>query len=274
MRRVISLALFRPLPGEHRHGDAHTYFPLFLPAVLRAARAIFPGWEVWIHHDEHMRPGPYGSALRVMHDRGLLRLVDCGRTPALTAAMLWRLHPVFDQSVEYVLCRDLDGLPIPRERMCVERWIAARTALHAMHDHPGQRPAGDDGYLPGGLMDVWAPAFREQAPDITSVDYIIAEGNRRGLSFHAKGDDQVILNALLRRDGLSSLVHPYDPQKRRAKVRHLDLPDVHPEVLEFGDGMCEHMGGVFDVAPVAAFYDKFETSGPIIDAEREVGWNG
>jgi hypothetical protein len=269
MRKVISLALFRPAEGEHRHDNAHHYFPRFLPALIRAARVIFPGWEIVIHHDDTSINCYYGSTLRLMHERGLVRMVYCGPTAALCHAMLWRMYPVIDGSADYVLCRDLDSLPMPRERMAVDRWLESGKSMHIMHDHPHHGPGA---FIPGGLCGFWAPKFRELT-GIRDLRQMLDWGHKHGIGYHAKGDDQIVLNGMLPPlIGDDYLLHPWDPATGHTQVSPLALPDVPLKALAEGNSLADYTGGVFNARAVCKFYDLdfFPTSIPVAQAEADV----
>ena len=50
--------------------------------------------------------------------------------------MLWRLEPLLEFDVEYVISRDIDTRIQPREVLAVREWIASNKSLHIMRDHP------------------------------------------------------------------------------------------------------------------------------------------
>jgi len=269
--RVISLALFRPLPGEHRHADALDHFPRFLPALLRAARELFRGWEVWVHHDDGLDSCYYGSTLKLLARQGYLRLVYCGPVAALCHAMLWRLYPALDGAAEHVLCRDLDSLATPRERHAVEGWLRSGRALHVMHDHAHHASPGARAFIPGGMFGLHVPAFRHLT-GLTNMRQLLVHAQQLGVSLHAKGDDQVVLNSLLPPlIGDDYLLHAYDPGTGHAAVDPVALPGVDKRALARGNALTPYTGGVFDVAPVVAFYNQLPSSNPIHWAEQQTG---
>src|SRR5882672_3502655 len=109
MKKVVSLSLF----GEESR------YAAFVPAVVRAFFVIFPkgeGWSLRLHHDDCLYWSNLGAELHEMQVSGIVDLRYMGRKPQLCWGMLWRLAPVFDEDVDVVFCRDLDALPMPRDR--------------------------------------------------------------------------------------------------------------------------------------------------------------
>ena len=92
--KILSYALFR----AHNSQRAPGFFADRIPAVLRAARALFPEWTIVIHHDDTLDDNAYAPVLRRLHNSGALRLVNCGDAGhRMAEAMLWRLKPIWEQ---------------------------------------------------------------------------------------------------------------------------------------------------------------------------------
>jgi hypothetical protein len=49
--------------------------------------------------------------------------------------MLWRIEPINDPNVEYLIPRDTDTRIQPREVMAVQEWVQSGKSLHIMRDH-------------------------------------------------------------------------------------------------------------------------------------------
>lgn len=184
MKKVISIALF----GE---GDKYSRY---LPAFVRAHLNLFPieeGWKLRVHWD-----GDYYK-LQKYHFAGLIEARHMESAP-LTKAMLWRLDPVFDPSVDFVFCRDLDAPPMPRDRACCEEFIKAapktKCSVHTIHDnvmHVG---------IMGGLCGFHAPAFRDVTGFKTLNDLCKAAAHTDA-QWAQHGADQIALNNLLLKQG-------------------------------------------------------------------------
>src|SRR3990167_6523201 len=94
-KRIVSLSVF----GDSRFGAYHWQFmPRFLAAWVRAHHALFPGYELRIHHDHHLFSTNYGGTLCGLSRRGLVKLVYVPARPGMgkCEAMLWRLVPLWD----------------------------------------------------------------------------------------------------------------------------------------------------------------------------------
>ncbi len=105
-----------------------------MPTLVRAHQALWPDWEMRIHHDQAFEHHPYFQALVPMHGRGLLRLMYCGSPQALCDAMLWRLLPAFEGDDKVVLTADVDSLPMLKLRLCVDEWRASGKSFMVVHD--------------------------------------------------------------------------------------------------------------------------------------------
>lgn len=183
MRRIISTALF----GD---GDKYTRF---LPAFVRAHLNIYPiadDWKLHIYVDPIVAASHTGQVLNRLAANGLATVVNMG--PAvLTKAMLWRLAPVF-QDAAFVFCRDIDAVPMPRDRACMESFMATGCVVHTIHDnvaHVG---------IMGGLCGFDAPAFRRDM-GLSSLDEFYFYAQHAIWAHH--GTDQTVLNRFIDRRG-------------------------------------------------------------------------
>lgn len=176
---VASYALFGDAPFYRRH----------LPALVRAHHALFPEWQLRIHHDQQLAAGAYGRALREMAAAGLVRLVEAGRTPPLTLGMLWRMRPCWEAGVQFNLCRDIDALPTPRERLAVQAFMDSGAAVHCINDHPLHNSV-----MMGGLVGFRLPEFITVS-GLESFDELVAlGGGAAAQEWGEKGYDQTVLS--------------------------------------------------------------------------------
>ncbi len=175
--RVYSLAYYRHPDSGYESPDSGSsqgvFFQHFLPSLLRAYYAVFPDWELRIHHDLRVMETPYWPVLEELQANGQLRLVNCGEAPSLCGAMLWRCLPFWDEQVELFACRDIDSLPMPRERIMLEEFADSDLAIHAILDsesHTGPLMGGMcafKGPAPAENLDAWIDGFdlREHGSD-------------------------------------------------------------------------------------------------------------
>lgn len=268
MKKVISLALF----GDRAVGRWYKTYTQFLGAVLRAHHVILPvseGWSMRIHHDSDALGRPYGRTLKVLEKRGLVTLRDMGKAEdGVARAMLWRLEPVYDPEVDAVFCRDVDALPMPRDRGACEAFLASKATIHAIHD----RRVHDR--VLGGLCGFKAEAFRK-AITFKSVDEICRAW---GLSRWKHGADQDVINNLLR-PKLSLFEHRYPTQSpdTRATYSELARHSVSPladDLQVRADRLAPYLGSAgFDWECAVEFYEDFggDAAKAIADAEAEAG---
>lgn len=125
--KIVSTCLF---------GD-HALYQEYLPAALRAHHCLFKGWTYRIYHDQRIDEGGYARALRALAARGLVELVEIPGRVMIEKALLWRIMPLWDNSVERFLMRDADSVASYRERRAVETWVRSGLAAHAIGDKRG-----------------------------------------------------------------------------------------------------------------------------------------
>lgn len=243
MKYVLSYALFRaPQPvywRSDRTEDRVSAYARYLPVLIRAHHAIWPGYELRIHHDDAARAHPYFEALTRLEAMGLLRLVSCGPASALTLAMFWRMRPLFDDDVALVLTCDIDALPILRLRRCVEAFAATGKAamlVHGCESHNG---------VLGGAFGARPAAFRQML-GCSSWDALVA---RSPMDWQIYGSDEEFLRQILwPRLADAAIIY------RGGGPLNLRCPDVRPypdtpppdnllpEVAQQGDWYAPYIG--------------------------------
>ena len=259
MKKVVAISIF----GD---GDKYTrYFRAFVQAHLN----LFPiadGWRLRVYADNKVTKTETGiDIVRFATDR-LIDAVYMG--PAIRCkAMLWRIAPVFDKGAEYVFCRDLDCVPMPRDRAVMEQFIASGATVHTVHDntlHVG---------IMGGLCGFHAPSFREST-GFHSLDQVYAYAPWANWEIH--GMDQNVLNLIcLREGGPTLLEHRFagwyngpgtqPPHKRGhypCPAYSTPVPDVgvapcfNADLANTADRLAAHLGAPgFDHVAAKAFYD-------------------
>lgn len=267
--KVISLAMFRhrrsayedPNCGDWAEGR---FFPRHLPAVIRAVLACFPGWEIRIHHDGSAWHSYYCGALANLEREGLVKLVYVGPAGTLCGSMLWRMLPAWDPKVDAVICRDLDSLPSPRERLMIEEWLASGLAVHAIHDSTSHNGTP----LMGGMIAVRPQRFRELT-GFGSYEDMIGRADRRGLDLNNHGSDQVLLNleAWPRVRGecfMHKLKGGRDEGAAQTRWEVPLLSTLTPEE-EAANRLCPHIGALFNHHEAVTEYDKLVGTMPRIE---------
>lgn len=278
MKKVISIALFGD--ASRKDGSGQNYHR-YLPTFVTAHANLFPvseGWELRVHVDEVTLSGTYGKMLKHLEDEALLNVVPMGEA-VLTHAMLWRMAPVFEPGVDYVFCRDIDALPMPRDRAVCDVFIASGCAVHTVHDSSSH--AG----IMGGLCGFKADAFR-RAVGMDTLNELYAFGQKTREEWAQHGTDQHVLNKLIdRADGPTLLEHRYNgwhagPGKHearkagsyRCKTLSTPTPNVGKSKLaagrttsvdnwitpaEYADYLANHLGSAgYDIEKAEKFWQR------------------
>lgn len=233
---VVSIAFYRDFnscyESERAGAGRGVFFVNYLRAVVRGHWAVFPDWQLWIHHDELAREFPYFKVLERMQERKLLKLIPMGTSKALCLSMLWRMLPCWNLDVDRVLCRDLDAFPTPRERRAVDKWIASDRAISAMHDSESHGSAA----LMGGLVGFKCDWIRNLW---SGWEWFVDQARIFEIDLSQHGSDQRLLNA-------SILPHAGD------QLAWEDKASLGPKD-EALDTLTNHLGGAFHVDPAVAW---------------------
>ncbi len=155
---------------------------------MRGHLNLFPlaeGWRLHVFIDKARHP-----TLMKMRDAGLIDVTVMGPSP-LCWACLWRMIPVFDPEVDYVFCRDIDAAVMPRDRACIEEFIASGLVVHNIHDHVQHVD------MLGGLCGFRTKPFCEKMRLYSIGDLRAASDKLRWRPWEVKGVDQDVLNVFL-----------------------------------------------------------------------------
>lgn len=249
MKNVASYCLF--WCGRDEHSKLYTNG---LRATVLAHHAVYPGFELRIHHDGTLHKDDDSARLIRFAEMGLVKLVHVGPADRICEAMLWRMLPVWDEGVDYTLCRDLDGLVTPRERLMTEDFIASGAGLHCINDHP-QHSAP----IMGGMCSFRGDVFRTMTRRKSFQSFI------SGARLDAHGDDQLLLRDIVWPAMLRSLCeHRICGREmtpgavaslKWTRAKENDIKDVAPEVMARGDSLVPFIGVPgFDFRRAEEFY--------------------
>jgi len=249
MKIVHSVAFFRSPQSGYETPNAGTsqgiFFLNFIELLIKAHFAAFKGWELWIHHDNRVKDFECWPYLTRLHRAGIIKLVDMGESKELCASMLWRLAPIWDKSVDVVVCRDVDSLPMHRDRKMVEEFIESKADVHAILDSESH-----SGPLMGGMVSFKTQAFREKFPN--GLESILAEGGPAELFRH--GGDQRLLNGMVwPRMASQTLIH-----QRRNDIQYPEAMETRraaPQVTEL-DKVIRHIGAAYPREKAEAVIDE------------------
>jgi hypothetical protein len=267
IERVISYSFFRSPRSRFEQEGAGSYrgrfFARHFPAVIRACAANFPGWQIRVHHDQSLWECEYAPMLENLQRHGIVKLVDMGHADTLCGSMLWRMAPLWDKNVERFICRDLDSVPSPRDRMCVEQWIRSGKPVHAIHDHEyhaGTALMGGMCGFSGGM----GPSL-----GLRTFEEFMLRARDHSIQLDVHGADQRLLNAeLWPKVKKHCLMHQLKSERDEGAAMTVTRPvfSKPPETWMVGAiGQqaldCPHIGAVFTE------YEGSRYEGPTFDED-------
>lgn len=257
MRRIVSYSIFgHPSSGYWRSDttpDKFSTYVRFLPTLVRAHHAIWPGWELRLHHDDGVTAHPYWKAMRRMHDAGIVVLKSCGPAHRLTEAMLWRFLPAFEEGDACVTCYDVDAIPLLKMRRAVEEFIESGKTVHVVHDAESH-----DGVM-GGTTSVRSKRFRGLL-GVTSLAGLMSFARADWNTYAA--DEHYMRVTIWPKVASEGLIHRLNRKPTVltcSDIRHVisyPIPaDVLPQVGQLGDAFAPYVGSAgYEVDRAMAFY--------------------
>lgn len=172
-KRVAAYAIF---------GNRDFYWQ-HIPALVRAHHQLFKGWELRLYHDSTIH-SPRAKLIRAFAAANLISLHYHEENKGNCRSMLWRMLPIWDDDVDYVICRDVDSLPTMKDRRAVEQFIQSGAALHCINDNPSHTTP-----VMGGMCGFHAPQFRK----ILGMTWEQMCATRQDLNATMGGTDQILL---------------------------------------------------------------------------------
>lgn len=225
------------------------------PAVVRAHHNLFPSWEMWVYQDDlTAQRGPF---LRRCADHGLIKLIDCGKSEKVGVSALWRFKPIWEPGVDYMLSRDIDSLPLPKDRRMAEVFMQSGRTAHSATDNPSHMGLN---HFMAGMCGFHAPLTRQALQIPSWTEFVILGEN---MEVWRGGPDQVLLQRVLLPAVSGSICYhllgtAYSGPWMFNKVEPLPLPDVPERILAEGDTLMPFLGCPgFDIPRAIAFYDKW-----------------
>jgi hypothetical protein len=181
MKKVASYSLFgkRPEAG----GTTRDFYWDFVPALVRSHHNLFSDWELRIHVDS-TKYEDRSKYLRAYEDAGLLVAKYVEENKSTCRSMLWRLLPIWEHDVSYVMCRDIDSSPTLKDRYATEEFVHSGCSLHCLNDNPAHTVP-----MMGGLVSFNALKFRALTPWRTWEE-LISTGSKYNLDNPSGGPDQ------------------------------------------------------------------------------------
>jgi len=258
MKNVISYCLF-----ESHLNNMHFYYSYAIPALC-AARCWFPDWEIRVHHDSYIEQ----ELLNISKNLDI-KLVKCEDDRPLCENMLWRLKPLWDENVNFVICRDLDSVITPRERYAVQEFINLDGTCHNLAELPQHNTC-----LMGGLCGFSGKEFRKNFKNISWNNLIASH------KLTVKGSDQTFLRDIIwPKMNSNSVEHRTAGIIQYPVVHKLNNPDfniqvncvVHKNSYDAVSKLTHYAGQAgFDRNKIYDFYSNLLEKIPKISSKKYV----
>jgi hypothetical protein len=222
---------------------------------------LFPNWQIVIHHDRSLLEHPYGRVLVAAEREGLvcLRFIE-DRPSELCRAMFWRMRPIWlEEHAEVVACRDMDSLPLPRDRTALESFAASGASVHCLLDNSAH--AG----LMGGMAAYRVRSLRDAFPNWDEFSSIDAVDNWRD-----HGSDQIFLARIV----WPKVAHrALEHRLHESTVALGEVPGIPQDALAAADKLAPYVGAAgFNVEAATAFYDALPATERLRRIEAQTGW--
>lgn len=115
-------------------GNRTSYFLKFLPSIIRSILYLYgKNWKIQIYHDEFLEREPYFLALQKLQLHNIVCLTR-SRSYPLSKSMLVRMQSIWD-GYDVCVFRDLDYLPLSREKFMLQEFFDSDACFHACSDH-------------------------------------------------------------------------------------------------------------------------------------------
>jgi len=150
---LISYVLFGR--GNPRYRDC-------VPIILSANAGLYQDFTTRLHVEEGLQDDPAVRLAAESSSRGArveVRVVR--RAHSGLEATCWRVMPLWDDRVDFLLCREIDSIPCGHEIRAVRAFMASGLAIHALRAHQNhcfRLMAGLVGFRRGPLLRHRIPA--------------------------------------------------------------------------------------------------------------------
>lgn len=180
MKKIISYSLFK---GPDPLAELFYVRGMYLNVLMNSL--VYPDWKTVVHVDRYIFDKYQDLFTHIIANYSVkvsiseIEYTHCQK-------MLWRMEPIFDDRVEYVICRDADALTSYREANAVGEWIKSGEVLQGIKDNPAHSIP-----LLGGLCGFKAEPIRSK---YGSWENMITK-TKRPIEDH--GTDQHFLNDVI-----------------------------------------------------------------------------
>lgn len=171
MKKVISYSLFNKCEPYEL-----CFYLIGFYHNLRMNRLIYPDWftRLVIERPLYEKYKSFFLCLSTSFDFD----IEFKETAPLCEMMLWRLIPLWNDSVSHVLCRDADSITTYKETQIIKQWLISGKNVCSINDNKAH--AG----IMGGLSGFTISAFDED-----SFKEFIS-----GFDLSRRGSDQDLIN--------------------------------------------------------------------------------
>lgn len=247
MSKVISYSIFRA-PCEKFEFMAYLRGCYF---NARMNKLIYPGWHIMIHCSSEVLEQYYNYWVGLGKINDNLSVIESDNNIPLCESMLWRIDPIFNSEVSYVICRDADAITTYREAQSVNLWLKSGKDAHVIHDNPAH------GGLMGGTIGLKGDVIRNK---FSSLNDLI-----KGWDLQKRGSDQDLLNKRILpivKDSLYTAdLQAFRPTTNPGKEN--PIPGVDPRLWE-SNLCCSFVGsaGINELETLRFFkrFDKIDYS--------------
>lgn len=286
MNYVHSFTVF----GENKY----RFLPLF-PLIIRQHYAMykFGKWSIYLHTDSEIKENEYfySKTLLRLNEEGIINIKIVNQDDFLYSqrtlgnGMLWRLLPIWDDSVDYVFCRDLDSILTPRQMKYVTRFIKSGKVAHGINDNNAHNIP-----LMGGMVGFQTKGFKELLNNRSLEELEKSIGLKRE-EWDRYGADQEFLNRIIwpkvsKNAAIDKIQGPNDRSSFKDCCREIDFSHINQVVLAEGDNFTNYIGatnvkntthGEKTLDYMITFYNKYGESDFInriseIEKESNISW--
>ena len=124
-RKVIAYSFYGNNPERYSSG---------LIANVNALEKEFPGWHMYIYHDD---TPPMHVLEKAKSMSKFVHVIDVAKQASMAGVsnrMSWRFLPLEDSTVERFIARDCDSRLTARDKATVNAWVASGKKFHVVYN--------------------------------------------------------------------------------------------------------------------------------------------
>lgn len=98
-------------------------------------RKIYPGWKCYFYCHINVNMKYITKLIQNKCTVFIINETFDDENTAINHSQLWRFKPLDDDTVDVLICRDVDSILNTKEALAVEEWLKSNKKFHIMHDH-------------------------------------------------------------------------------------------------------------------------------------------